>query len=801
MVKTAVGSGGRLKLSILCWLFTGYFIAVPNALSATNFPVTISGTLIDSKANPIPFASVAIENSPVGTTSDMQGNFHLKTEQADSFNLLVRSVGYREKRIPLSINGEKQITLEITLEEENLAIAEVTVRGTGNQERMRQTGYAIEVLETKKQKSLAANLDHVIKQSSGIHIRETGGLGSGFRLSLNGLAGNQIRFFVDGIPMENAGSSLTLNNYPVNLIEQIEVYKGVVPVSLGADALGGAINIITQNRHRSFADASYTLGSFNTHKGSLNTQVSGRSGLFLRVTSFINHSDNNYLMNNMPVYDNNGNNTGNRNVVRFHDAYTSGMASLEGGILNKKAAGELSVKFTYGQNHKDYQNPDNNINRVFGSFSTQSQSKLLSSVYSNESGKFSIKAYLMGGLVNEQVADTSIYKFNWAGEAFKREPNDPRGELFERRSLFKMEDKLIRSQVNAGYAVNATSAIHFNFAQNYLNRTGIDEVDVFNQSFTSPNTISKIITGLSWSYTSPGEMLNTVLFGKQYHYSGTIESFDIEGNKSISNPQFSRTGFGAAVSMNIFDMLQVKSSFEKAYRTPESFEILGDGKYIRPNPRLKPEHSWNFNLGSRLNYWTGNTNIRSEINLFNRTSHDFIRFRPLGPFGEYENLNHVLTRGIEGSVGINHNQLFMLDGSVTYQNLTDQTEFDEGLPNTNYKSKVPNIPYFFSNVRFGVSPNKKEAVNQLTFYWNSRYVHEFFLTWEKLGNPNQKYTIPTQLIHDIVVDYSLKNGQYSVSFTLSNLTNELAYDNFRIQKPGRAFYVKLNLYIQNKPDY
>ncbi|MFW6289481.1 MAG: TonB-dependent receptor domain-containing protein, partial [Mariniphaga sp.] len=325
-----------------------------------------------------------------------------------------------------------------------------------------------------------------------------------------------------------------------------------------------------------------------------------------------------------------------------------------------------------------------------------------------------------------------------------------------------------------------------------------DEVDVFNQSFITPSHISKIIVGLSWNYSSENERFNTTVFGKQYWYSGDIALYDMEGESSVSSPRFNRVGYGAAVSWHVSEALLVKSSIENAFRTPESFEILGDGKYINPNQGLSPEKSLNLNVGSRLNYWSGNTNVRSEINLFSRRSQDFIRFKPLGPFGEYENLDHVLTRGIEGSLGINFNQLMMLDANVTYQNLTDQTQFDEGLPNTNYKSRVPNIPYLFGNVRLGISPNKLKAKNRMNFYWNTRYVHEYFLTWENLGNPNQKYTIPGQLIHDFVADYSLQNGRYSISLTVSNVTNERAYDNFRIQKPGRAFYLKLNWFLHNK---
>ncbi len=52
--------------------------------------------------------------------------------------------------------------------------------------------------------------------------------------------------------MDYLGTSLTLNNIPPSMIERIEVYKGVVPVHLGADALGGAVNIVTKDEYRCF---------------------------------------------------------------------------------------------------------------------------------------------------------------------------------------------------------------------------------------------------------------------------------------------------------------------------------------------------------------------------------------------------------------------------------------------------------------------------------------------------------------------------------------------------------------------
>jgi outer membrane cobalamin receptor len=41
----------------------------------------------------------------------------------------------------------------------------------------------------------------------------------------------------------------------------------------------------------------------------------------------------------------------------------------------------------------------------------------------------------------------------------------------------------------------------------------------------------------------------------------------------------------------------------------------------------------------------------------------------------------------------------------------------------------------------------------------------------------------------------MSNGKYNVAFNISNIFDEDIYDNYNIQKPGRAFYIKLR-YVQ-----
>lgn len=109
----------------------------------------------------------------------------------------------------------------------------------------------------KKAYNATAPLNKLLNNVSSVRVREDGGMGSNYNFSLNGFSGNQVKFFLDGIPMDNFGSSFNLANISVNMAERVEVYKGVLPVSLGADALGGAVNIISR-KDANYIDVSMT---------------------------------------------------------------------------------------------------------------------------------------------------------------------------------------------------------------------------------------------------------------------------------------------------------------------------------------------------------------------------------------------------------------------------------------------------------------------------------------------------------------------------------------------------------------
>src|SRR5690606_27999865 len=124
-----------------------------------------------------------------------------------------------------------------------------------------------------------------------------------------------------GIPMDHFGSSFQINNIPINIAERIEVYKGVVPIWLGSDALGGAINIITGDRHRNYVDVSYSYGSFNTHRTVVNAAITNKKGLTAQLSAYQNYSDNDYKVTVEPSDVYTGAYAPNTVLRRFHDVY------------------------------------------------------------------------------------------------------------------------------------------------------------------------------------------------------------------------------------------------------------------------------------------------------------------------------------------------------------------------------------------------------------------------------------------------------------------------------------------------
>jgi len=790
---------------ILLMVFAAQYVIAQNKASVTG---KITGILGEAATG----VTVSIKGSERGTLSKEDGTFELDNLEPGKYELLFRVLGYEPHRQIISLSAGQAVKIDVKLTETATVLESVTVTGKTQAEQVRQQAYNVAAIDARKLHNTTYDLKQALNKVSGVRIRESGGLGSAFNFSLNGFTGNQVKFFLDGIPMDNFGTSLQMNNIPINMADRIEVYKGVVPVWLGADALGGAINIVTNPNKRDYLDVSYSYGSFNTHRTAINTGYTAASGFTLQLNAFQNYSDNDYKVDVDVANLTTGVYTPMR-VRRFHDTYRNETVIANIGVVGKQYADKLLLEITLGRNKADIQTG----NRMFDVYGARKRNGdiIMPSVKYLKNNLFikdlNLSLNANYNLGHEQLVDTVFKQYNWLGEYRDKstDPNAVGGEL--RRTLYKYKNNNANITANLGYKFSGKHSLALNNTFLGFNRKGKDRLDPDNELNRQPRKNYKNILGLGYRYDL-NERFNASAFLKDYNQSttafqtytppdapyGTLPTYTKQ-KKSVN-----KIGYGAAVSYFLNAGLQAKASYEKTYRLPENDEIFGNPTIDRiENFSLQPESSDNANLGLTYQFVPAKEHkLHIETNFIYRNSKDFIRpnLTSVGGAAMIQMLNQqdVRTTGIDGEIRYTFKDALAVGVNMTWQNIRNRTKYEPNETQVSqiYKDRIPNIPYLYGNANAQYSvKGLVSAANVLNIGYNLTYVHEYYLNWPSQGAAGSKLTIPEQFQHDINVVYSIKDGRYNIGLECRNIFDAKIYDNFSLQKPGRSFSIKLRYFI------
>ncbi len=244
-----------------------------------------------------------------------------------------------------------------SVDEEVTQLSEVVLTGQSPIKQVQKAAYNVVAIEAQQLRNLNSNAADMLARVSGVKMRETGGVGAETAINLNGFTGRHVRIFIDGVPMNEANASFRINNIPAELIERIEIYKGVVPVTFGADALGGAINVVTRKSRYNYGNLSYTFGSFNTHKSTLNLGQFLTDNISVELSAYQNYSDNSYKVFTEYLDLQTGTYSKEKRwFKRFHDRYHNEAIIGRVNIFDEKWADKLSFALNYSQEDKQLQN-------------------------------------------------------------------------------------------------------------------------------------------------------------------------------------------------------------------------------------------------------------------------------------------------------------------------------------------------------------------------------------------------------------------------------------------------------------
>jgi outer membrane receptor protein involved in Fe transport len=785
---------GMLSTWILCILSTIAF--------AQESGTALYGIVRSENGEVLPGATVSLRGTAYGTLSTADGKYLLENIHPGSYDLMIHFLGYKPQYQKIIFEAGIKYKVNFKLIPEIRELESVSVIGRSETGEVKRQAYNVTAIDAKKLQNSTLDLSHALDRVSGVRVRESGGVGSNMNFSLNGFTGRQVKFFLDGVPMDNFGSSFQLNNIPINLAERVEVYKGVVPIWLGSDALGGAVNIVTNTQQNSYLDASYSFGSFNTHRTAINAGYTSKKGIAVQLNAFQNYSDNNYWINVDVADVNTGEYFRNQRLRRFHDTYHNETVIASLGLVNKKFADRLLVGITLGKNNSEIQTGARMVS-VFGAWHRKGNIVMPSLKYQKKDlliKGLNVNIAANYNLGQEQNVDTVYRRYNWFKQFKQYEGVGSERE----RSLYKFRNNNGLATINATYQINVRHSFSINNVYNTFNRKGTDELFPNAEKYEQPKINKKNVLGFGYKFDY-SERWNSSLFLKHFsqhnQYSVSYNPSGNWGDNAFLDQKnsFTKLGYGFASTYFIARNLQLKGSFEKSYRLPETDELFGDLLNLEGNIDLDPETSYNYNLG--LGYH-GNINrshrFSVDANVLYRDAQGFIRPRLNANQTKQvmDNLADVTNFGVDGEMRYSYRQLLRAGVNLTYQELRNNTRFEDGYTTESplYRDRIPNMPFMFGNADAALFlKDVYRKGNTLTFGYNLLFVHAYYLYWPSLGS--DKLDIPQQLSHDVNVVYAMANGKYNVSLECKNLLDAKLFDNFSLQKPSRGFYVKLRYFI------
>lgn len=676
---------------------------------------------------------------------------------------------------------------------------EVTVVGQQSEaERLQQSAEAVTVIDLRKAKQQTADLGEVLARAPGVSVRRSGGLGSEAIIGLNGLQGEQIALFVDGVPSEYSGYPGGIVNIPVNLVERIEIYRGVVPVRFGLDALGGAINIVTTRAGRPYLNASYQTGSYGVQR----LNVTGRSqndGFVVVGNAFVDLALNNFEMSDRQVAQPDLTSV-ERDVNRFNDAYRSYGGHLEAGVVGKPWAERLMVGGFASTFYKEIQT--NAVMSVpFGEVSSSERHYGGNVQYEVPLlPQLSFELLLNYAHLEVDFRDVGQYRYSWTGQIARTigTRTVERGEIdgdptdrTEYRNLY-----LARAGLLATFSPEQMARIYT--TPQYSSQRSDDEYAENPLENDLTNSSVSVVTGAEYELSLLQGRLSNVLLAKHYFFQPTseirtqpegLEAFTFETTRTTH-----KYGVGDSLRYTFTPWLLAKASYEHAVRLPNADELFGDGRFTLPNVELVPETSDNFNLGPRLELsQTPIGDVVADINGFWRETKDQIVLIATAEFAPYRNVADVRTTGVEGTLWWQSpGQWLVLDGSFTWMESKNRSK--DGPFSPFEGMRIPSRPYRFASWGARVHiPDLMRVEDSLELFYAGRYVNGFYRGWE-IGNPRYKMSVPDQFAHSIGVTFStvlLGHGRYSATIEVDNLLDSELYDVWGVQRPGRSFNFKV----------
>ena len=692
-----------MKLKLLCLLIL---------LSFANSQIKIAGTVIDNKSgSPLHLVNIYSSDSDVGEVTDNKGKFSFTLNDEQKAELIFSHVAYENYHQVFDSTYDNVV---IRLNETLIQLNNVVVTSTRNGYLLRDVPVATEVIGKKEiTESGATTVNELLQQRAGVSTSTN--VDGGAIFNMLGLDSRYILILKDGQPITGQfNNRVDLNHISTNRLKKIEITKGPGSAIYGTDAMGGVINIITEDAKNSPTfTTSYRASSFGgtpeqISKDPINSII--KSSLTIPFNNFNFTSDITYqhfLKGQQFEYIS----ADQIDKVNFDNElkWNSGNHSLRASHSNYNQTDEGATRLSSGT---ILFTNETNIDRNQLTFNHKWQLKdnfFIEQTIRNAS-------YIRSYIVNNNDGSLST-------------EDDTKEENTEYEFLFnKAFEKLT---YNGG--------VEFSNPEYKSDRIagGIQQKEIFG-----------LFNQIAWSATS---MIKAV--------SGL--RFDTYGDTTVISPRL-------ALSFKMNESWIYRLAYGHGFRAPSFMESLIDwdhlqfGYSVKGNPNLKPEISKGFTFGAE---YRNNNNFQFSTLLYHNTFSNLIKDYAIEPgLLSYRNIDRAYFTGLEiiSKWAINSK----LSSSFTFNYVKNEDENSEQIPNT--------IPLSIGG-RLSYSPRNQKVLYALNFKGTGKYDPQEF---DPASGDYQSsdISLKSYLIIDAQIIYNI-TPSYRVIFGTKNIGNHtnLAY--------------------------
>ncbi|MEM9078593.1 MAG: TonB-dependent receptor [Bacteroidota bacterium] len=779
-----------------------FLLLVPVTIFAQN-RFDISGQIKGENGVPIAFANVVLDKNNKYDVANENGQYRIQNVRRGSYTITITSLGF--ETITQTIEVSADLELNFTMSENVQALDAVVVQGDKASTQQEQKAITIGSFELADVVSQTNILADAVDKISGVRIRRSGSLGDAADVSINGLNGTAIRTFVDGVPIEFLFPGTDIATLPLTGLRRVDVYKGVLPVDIASDALGGGINIITEENTVNRIRASYSAGSFNTHLGDLSVTLTDGNESFLKVSAGANYSDNDYTFEAPLLVQNPDNgqliDAGTGNIRRFHDLYRLQYSTATIGTYNKKWTDHAEISVNYFDTFREFQNNLQISNIAIGEAEGERENVAVVAKYDKTLIKDKLKLKTISNYSDLFVrfVDTTANQYNWLGDIVAVSEAS-RGE-FAGAVLSETTTKSYVNRTTLNLQLPKSSSLTLSNLLAVQDRE-LKDFDIDNPTefgVAPEQKITKNITGLQY---------DNQVFNESVEFSAALKyyTYKLVGFSNLNRVPIEDTegflGWNASLKYQLLDELSVRGSYERGFLIPEIVQFAGDGINIAPNGELQPEESDNYNLGFRFNKRFNNDYaLTLTANGFLRQQRNFIFIDANAARQQNENIGDIDSQGVEGELKFNFLGNFNWNTNVSFVDKTIEAFALDTATDDLIGSQLPNTPRFFYNTELSWQTddifNTGIGVRLFGLYthvdvFNIRPVADS----DTIENTPDAF-VPEQDRLDFGVALSLFDRKVTAAFNVVNITDEDLFDNFSIPRPGRNFNFKLIYEISN----